>query len=409
MAARGTRTKADELRVPAPHPDAPPWWHRAALALEDRLEATAYAHRKRRAPPAHIEAYRAFAGASGVTLSGRVLAHKPRGGPLEDAPWWINLAGTVRRFATHELPGVHLRCRFAGAEVVATTDDEGYYRARLPLPHGPLEGAYWQEAEVALEDGSISVRQSVLVVPRAARFAIVSDIDDTVLESSITRWQTALKLTLLHNARTRKPLEGAAELYAGLQRGLESVETNPVFYVSSSPWNLYELLDEFMTLNRIPHGPMFLRDLGLDPTKFLKSRGHGHKLDAIRGLLAEFPELPFVLIGDSGQHDAMLYACAAREFPGRIRAIYIRDVDPDLDSPFDAFADRHIEEVTPLGVPFLRVRDSRAIAAHAVSIGLIPAAEQAPVAAEAARDAARPTLDEAATLANRTTETADRA
>jgi phosphatidate phosphatase APP1 len=393
--------------VAPPAPPALPWWHRAAVALEARLESSAYARRHRGAKPAYIEAYRAFAGASGVTLSGRVFAEKPRGGPLEDASWWVNLAGTVRRFATHELPGVALRCRYGGAELAATTDDEGYYRVRLPLPQG-ADGPYWQEAEVALADGSISVRQPVMVVPREARYVLVSDIDDTVLESSITRWQTALKLTLLHNARTRKPLEGAAELYAGLQRGHRETETNPVFYVSSSPWNLYTLLDEFMTLNRIPHGPIFLRDIGLDATKFLKSRGHGHKLDAIRGLLGEFPQLPFVLIGDSGQHDAMLYACAAREFPGRVLAIYIRDVDPGLASPFDAYADRYIEESAPLGVPFLRVRDSREIAAHAASIGLIPAREQAPVAAEAARDAQRPTLDEAA-LAKRTTAEPDRA
>ncbi|HVF35288.1 MAG TPA: phosphatase domain-containing protein [Candidatus Saccharimonadia bacterium] len=384
------------------------WWHRATLALIARAERTGYAQRRRRAPPKHIAAYRAFANAGGVTLSGRVLAHAPLGSPLADDPWWTNLHGTFRRFATHELPEVELHCRFGGVMVTARTDDEGYYRARIELPDG-VTGPLWQEAEVALADGSLSTRQPVMVVPRDAEIGIVSDIDDTVLESSITRWQTALKLSLVRNARTRKPLEGAAELYAALQRGRRETATHPIFYVSSSPWNLYDLLDEFMTLNGLPHGPIFLRDLGFDADKFLKSRGHGHKLDAIRGLFGEFPKLSWVLIGDSGQHDPMLYASAAREFPGRVRAIYIRDVDPELASRYDTRADEHLGAVAPLGVPVLRVRDSREIAAHAASIGLLPEAAKAPVAAEVARDALRPTLAEAGVVANRTTAEVDRA
>src|SRR5687768_4853077 len=113
-----------------------PWWHRAAIALEARIERAALARRRRVAASVHIAAYRAFANAAGVTLSGRVLADTPRGGPLADAPWWINLAGTYRRFATLEMPGGELRCRFGGVEVATCTDDEGYYRARIDLPDG---------------------------------------------------------------------------------------------------------------------------------------------------------------------------------------------------------------------------------------------------------------------------------
>lgn len=384
------------------------WWHRATLALIARIERSRFAQSRRRAPPKYIAAYRAFANAAGVTLSGRVLAHTPLGSPLADDPWWTNLRGTFRRFATHELPDVELRCSFGGVTVTTHTDAEGYYRARIELPGG-CTGPLWQEAEVTIADGSLSTRQQVMVVPPEAAIGIVSDIDDTILESSITRWQTALKLSLVRNARTRKPLEGAAELYAALQRGGRETATNPIFYVSSSPWNLYDLLDEFMTLNEIPHGPIFLRDLGFDSEKFLKSRGHGQKLDAIRGLFGEFPQLSWVLVGDSGQDDPMLYANAAREFPGRVRAIYIRDVDPDLSSPYDTRADEFLKSIAPLGVPMLRVRDSREIAAHAVSIGLLPQAAKGPIAAEAALDAERPSVAEAAVVANRTAEQGGRA
>ena len=101
---------------------------------------------------------------------------------------------------------------------------------------------------------------------------------------------------------------------------------NPIFYVSSSPWNLYEHLDEFLALHRIPAGPLLLRDWGLSRHGFAPGGGHSHKLDKIRGVLETFERLPFILIGDSGQEDAEHYRTIVREFPGRIRCVYIRNV-----------------------------------------------------------------------------------
>lgn len=94
---------------------------------------------------------------------------------------------------------------------------------------------------------------------------------------------------------------------------------------------VYDLLEDFMELNSIPPGPMFLRDLSMDAGKFIKTPGHGHKLERAKALIERLPQLRWVLLGDSGQADAELYAQAAQQFGDRIAAIYIRDVDPDSD------------------------------------------------------------------------------
>lgn len=151
-----------------------------------------------------------------------------------------------------------------------------------------------------------------------------------------------------------------------------------------------------MELNAIPAGPIFLRDLGVDTGKFIKSQGHGHKLERASQLIERFPQLRWVLLGDSGQADAELYAEAAHRFGDRIAAIYIRDVDPDADSRFDIGVDSHIERVSGTGVPMLRTGDSLAMAEHAASLGLVAADAVASVAREVVRDMQRPTLGEAA-------------
>jgi phosphatidate phosphatase APP1 len=343
-----------------------------------------------RGKPRHLAAYRGYADARGVELVGRVLAEAPQGGPQEDAGWWDNLLDTYRRFESDEVPDVPLRLRYRGGGVDLRSDHEGYWHATFDAP-GPMSDLLWDNAMASLADGSLLTAQPVLQVGARARFGVISDIDDTILQSSITDWKTAAQLTFLHNARTRKPLAGVAALYRALQGS-----HNPIFYVSSSPWNLYDLLEDFMELNGIPPGPIHLRDLGTDAGKFIKSPGHGHKLERAIHLIERFPTLRWVLLGDSGQADAELYAEAARTHPERIAAIYIRDVDPDADSPRDLGVDGHIHRVAGTGVPMLRVADSAAIARHAAELGLLDAAAIGAVDAEVGRDRQRPGLGEAA-------------
>jgi phosphatidate phosphatase APP1 len=341
------------------------------ISGDDALDALRLRYNTRlgRNLPRHIAAYRGYADDGSLELTGRVLANPPLGGPMEEADWWDNLLDSWRRFGSDEVPNVDVEVNFRGERMVVTTDHEGYYRVSMNVPPAAHD-ALWSEAEVSLADGTLATRQPVLQILPGARIGIVSDIDDTVLHSGIVHWKTAAQLTFLGNARTRKPLPGVALFYQALQAGADGRGRHPLFYVSSSPWNLYDLLDDFMALNAIPHGPIFLRDLGTDAGKFIKSPGHGHKLEQARALIHRFPSLRWVLLGDSGQADAELYAEAAGEFGERIAAIYIRDVDPDAGSPFDIAADAHIERIAGTGVPMLRAADSLAMARHAAGLGL---------------------------------------
>jgi phosphatidate phosphatase APP1 len=369
----------------------------AVIDLDDHVDAAwrRLDTRLGRGQPRHIAAYRGYADRNGVELFGRVLAEEPQGGPKEDDGWWDNLLNTYRRFESDEVPDAALTVRFRDARLDTRSDHEGYYAAGLATTTAPSD-ALWDNATVSLADGTLATAQPVLQVHPGAGIGVISDIDDTILHSGITDWKTAAQLTFLHNARTRKPLKGVARLYQALQAGADRRNRVPIFYVSSSPWNLYDLLEDFMELNAIPCGPIFLRDLGTDTGKFIKTPGHGHKLERAKGLIERFPDLRWVLLGDSGQADAELYAEAAQAFGPRIAAIYIRDVDPGDESALDVSVDAHITRIAGTHVPMLRVKDSFAIAEHAAALGLIEPAAVAGIADEVRRDARRPTEGEAA-------------
>ncbi len=368
----------------------------AVVRADDYLDAARrrFDAKFSRSRPLHIAAYRGFADASGVELLGRVLAQPPLGTPAAEDDWWDNLLDTYRRFESDEVSGVPLRANFRDASEQTVSDLEGYYQIRMATAGKPSD-ALWESATISLFDGTLPTEQPVLQVGPAAKFGLISDIDDTVLFSSVTDWKMAAQLTFLHNARTRKPLKGVAELYRALQSGANGEGRNPIFYVSSSPWNLYDLLEDFFALNAIPFGPVFLRDYGTDADKFLASKGHGHKLERARDVIKRLPLLRWVLLGDSGQADAEIYSELAREFGDRILAIYIRDVDLEKETERDRYVDGFIERIAGTRVPMMRVADSSVIATHALGLGLIAEPALSEIAEEVQLDQSRPATSEA--------------
>ncbi|HEY6580399.1 MAG TPA: phosphatase domain-containing protein, partial [Rubrobacter sp.] len=74
------------------------------------------------------------------------------------------------------------------------------------------------------------------------------------------------------------------------------------------------------------------------------------------------------LIGDSGEEDPEIYLQAVREYPKRIKAVYIRDVTShERDVEVKALAN----QARKLGTEMVAVPDTIAAAEHAASIGLI--------------------------------------
>jgi phosphatidate phosphatase APP1 len=335
---------------------------RLVVGLERSLDAVRL-RRSRGRPPAHfrIEPYLGHGGTRGVVVRGRVLGNAAPTEPSEGEGVGDAVRRTLRHFATNELPGVPLRVNVAGESVETVTDEDGYFRTRLVVDPGGLASP-WTIGTVELGGEYRGLRDlhttplEVRVPEAGARFGILSDIDDTILETGVQRVGEMLRTTLTGSALTRTPFAGAAELYRDL-----AAEANPVFYVSSSPWNLHAFLVAFLRHRAFPMGPVLLRDL------IGSAAGREQKTGRIQEILELHPTLPFVLIGDSGERDPEIYAEIVRSHPGRILAVYIREVRLDP-------GDGRVEKVSGAwaeDVPFVLAADSDAVREHAVGLGLL--------------------------------------
>jgi phosphatidate phosphatase APP1 len=324
--------------------------------------------------PLEVVPYRGHGTAEVVFLKGRVLEASGVTRSREDDPAWRNAYDTARRFMSDEVPGARVRAGLRGAVVETVADDEGFFDVRFDLAEGarvPDQETAWHPVEVELlgpfARGQEGARgEGIALVPGAgAEFGVISDLDDTVIYSRAAYPLRMAWLLLSQNVHKRLPFPGVADFYHALQRGIAGEELrNPIFYVSSSPWNIYDLIEDFLDVHGVPAGPIFLKDWS--PTNL--GRHTEHKMGLIRTLFSTYPELPFILIGDSGQKDPEIYAQAVREHPGRVRAVYIRDVtDRERDHAVRAIAG----ELRSEGVEMVLTHDTSAAAEHAVSAGFM--------------------------------------
>jgi phosphatidate phosphatase APP1 len=336
--------------------------HRLVVGLEQRWDAARLRRAGTRAPADfRFEPYIGHGDAEGMVVRGRVLDDAPPSDAVQGEGVVAAVRRTLRHFMTDELPGVPLRIVVAGETVEAVSDSEGYFRVSL-RPNPDAVVSPWTTGTVALGGRYRGITDphttplEVRVPGPGARFGIVSDIDDTVLETGVQRVGRMIRQTLTGSALTRTPFPGAAQLYRDL-----AAEQNPVFYVSSSPWNLHAFLMAFLRHRRFPIGPILLRDL------LGTHAGREQKAERIQEILDHHRRLPFVLIGDSGEEDPQIYADIVRGNPGRILAVYIREVRLDP-------GDGRVEKVSGAwthDVPFVLAADSDAVRRHAAVAGLL--------------------------------------
>lgn len=324
--------------------------------------------------PVQIIPYLGYGTHEKLYVKGRVLRDKGITPPQDADTIWQNLLNMYKRYESDEIPHARVRARFGAVEQETEADEEGYYTFTLdvsePLP--ATQSLFDIEFELISYPGEtqpepVRAVGQVIIPPSNAQFGIISDIDDTVVRTDAVNLLKMARNVFLNNAHTRLPFEGVAAFYKALQIGTTATY-NPIFYLSSSSWNIYDLLIDFFNVRGIPPGPLFLIDLGISPTQFITPSHEEHKLGRIQKLMTEFPSMKFILIGDSGQRDPEIYLEAAVAYPGRVLAIYIRDVTgAERSKQITDYG----ENARKIETEMILVKDTATASLHATTRGFI--------------------------------------
>jgi phosphatidate phosphatase APP1 len=332
-------------------------------------------------------AYRGWVAGGRAVVLGRVIEDdRDALARLRRAPRLARVA--YERFATLGLAGARVRVGWGGQTLHAASGAGGFVDVALPAAETP---AATTEASIEMvpDDGMPAAggtaRAEVFAIQPQASLGIISDIDDTVLETELEN-PVGRALQLVYSRdKMRLPFDGIAALYQAF-----TAPGNPVFYVSNAPWSLYHHVVELLDHHAIPRGPLLLRDQGVVVERASRLGGV-HKRVALKRIVEDCPWMSFVLLGDSSRRDPLRYVEVAEEHPGRVAAIYIRAVSGLLARREDL--DLLKARANRVGVELLVATDTVTIARHAASRGLVPRTEVGHVAEGKREDEQAPSLD----------------
>ncbi len=248
--------------------------------------------------------------------------------------------------------------------VIALTDKR--YSLPESTPNGHFQGSILFTAAKGVAElpfhvvvpnhSSRSYGGQIALIPPGG-IGVISDIDDTIKQSNVLDHKKLIANTFIHPF---KPVDGMSAVYRNW-----AGSANYFHYVTSSPWQLYTPLWRFIQAEKFPAHGITMRHLRLADKSLLRffADPKAYKTEAISAVLNRFPQKKFILVGDSGEKDAVIYADIARKHPKRILAIYIRSVRKDhsreqmkavfedVDLPWQVF--RKPDEL-PMDVPQLQ-------------------------------------------------------
>lgn len=276
----------------------------------------------------------------------------------------------IHMFRIKPLENVEVTLKFKNIEVTTKTLADGYFRFTLPYSENMESGWHPYEVSCNLYDYGI-VQTSELLKPFESKVGVISDIDDTFLVSHSGNFFKKLYILLFKNINKRKVFEDVVPHYQALSRAGQENETasNSFFYVSSSEWNLYEFIDAFARLHKLPKAVIKLKKIktGISDFLFTGRGSHDHKFEKIKDIIMFYPKLDYVLLGDDSQKDPYLYERIVKIFPENIKAIYIRQTSRRKKQQAAAV----LKNIESMNVATCYFSNSEEAIAHSERIGIL--------------------------------------
>jgi phosphatidate phosphatase APP1 len=293
---------------------APPGLHRAAQ-IEDAIHAFLERRARQRGWVVGVVPYTGYGSPGWVRVLGRVLfapAERRARRTAKKLRGWRSFATVPAR----DMPVVIE----AGGRRTETCADRGGY-IDVVVEAGLAPG--WRAVRLSV-DGSEPIEAPVRIVDPTVRFAIVSDVDDTVMVTALPRPLLAAWNTFVLDEHARMAVPGMAVLYERLATAHPGA---PIFYLSTGAWNVAPTLTRFLSRHLYPAGPLLLTDWGPTPERWFRS-GQDHKRATLARLAREFPQVKWLLIGDDGQHDQEIYGEFVAAHPSQVAGVAIRRLSP---------------------------------------------------------------------------------
>ena len=337
--------------------------HIAARA-EDRLHLWRQMWARRRKRAVTVVPFRGYGTTEQVRVLCRVLLTKvPKRGSRE-AQKFARRAESVRgwrSFVSVPVKNAEVSVEIEGVVHRVTADRGGVVDITLPIRLAP--GAH--KVRIQSEDSEIAEAE-VNIAPDHTQFGLISDVDDTVMVTALPRPFLAFWNAFVLNEHARVPTYGMSVLLNRLTRKETGM---PVIYLSTGAWNVAPTLRRFLSRNLYPIGSMLLTDWGPTHDRWFRS-GREHKEKQLERLANEFPRVKWILVGDDGQHDEVIYTEFEKNHPENVAAVCIRQLSTP-EAVLAGVRKKGLAQSLHGGAPWVYGGDGASLYDQLVSLGFL--------------------------------------
>lgn len=330
---------------------------RLPARLEDRFHRFREKRARRRGLTPIVIPYTGYGSTTWIRVLSRVLLARPA---VKDELRYKKIRGW-RSFTSIPVGSAVVTINVEGTEFTIAADRGGVLDTVFEVSLTPG----WHTILMST-NGSEPVEAPIFVVDPDAEIGLLSDVDDTVMVTSLPRPLLAAWNTFVLDEHARKPVPGMAELFEKLVRDHPG---SPVVYLSTGAWNVAPTLTRFLSRHSYPPGALLLTDWGPTHDRWFRS-GRDHKEQSLLRLSQEFPQLKWILVGDDGQHDESLYRGFVAHHADHVAAVAIRKL-----SSGEALLAGGRSKPDPLDaespVPWVRAPDGSGLADGLDRLGLL--------------------------------------
>lgn len=246
---------------------------------------------------------------SGIIIKGRPSVQN------EDDKSFATFKKVVKSYFIRPLKKHPIFLHYAGTHKELITGNNGEFSIRL-------DRELKEDISVSLSKNGAEIQllqdYPVRFEEINTKYLVVSDIDDTILQSYATNSIKKLRHLLFRSPIKRKRIEATNEAFGKLRSSHFHF-----IYLSRSEYNLFNLITTFIKENKLPIGPIFLRKFTRWKKLFNQKGKYQFKFEILDELLSNFPNNKVIFFGDDSQYDLDTYVHFAKLFPDSISRIFI--------------------------------------------------------------------------------------
>ena len=272
----------------------------------------------------NIELYNAYGNEHQLFLHGRTVKKEKEDPVSKNDSGYTNAWNAIDFFHSDEIKNKKVFLTVDNKKYMTKGDDEGYFDFNITTAT-KLDMGY-KNIDLQIEENSNIHHAKATVIGSKKMIGIISDIDDTVVVSDVTSKTKLLVNTFWKNYKQREVIATMVDRFNKILKENSPQTPSRLFFISGSPQQLFRPIEKFLEYNNFPKHVTILKQIHGDKTDPLLDQ-MVYKTEKIEELIALYPNMQWVMFGDSGEKDHEVYKSIKEKYPSKVKGYYIRNVE----------------------------------------------------------------------------------